>query len=81
MRILLVIFFVFSIQNISAQDRDSISGARKARALVRQGNELFQTEQFTDASVAYKKALEQNPSYAKAAYNLGGALYQAENYE
>ena len=64
-----------------AQTQDSVVAARKARSLVRDGNRLFNTDQYNEASVSYKKSLEKNPYNAKASYNLGGALYKEKNYE
>ncbi|WP_405610734.1 tetratricopeptide repeat protein [Polaribacter sp. Asnod1-A03] len=78
---LLIVFLVlFSSKEILAQN-DSIALQRKARKLVRSGNELYQKKQFTDASVAYQKALGNNNKYDKASYNLGNALYQNKNYK
>lgn len=61
--------------------KDSITMQRSARKLVREGNTLYEQQKFTDASVAYKKALNSSPSYNKASYNLGNALYQDKNYQ
>jgi len=61
---------------ISFAQKDSITLQREARKFVREGNLLYQKKNYTDASVAYKKALEKNSSYKKATYNLGNALYQ-----
>jgi len=67
---------------LTAQEvKDSVSLQREARSFVRAGNELYQKEKYTDASVSYKKALEKNASYKKASYNLGNALYQQKNYK
>ena len=80
-RSLFVIFTIlFSSKEILAQ-KDSIALQRKARKLLRQGNELYQKKQYTDASVAYQKALGNNTKYEKASYNLGNALYQNKNFK
>ena len=78
--ILILILMLFSSKEILAQ-KDSIALQRKARKLLRQGNELYNKKQYTDASVAYQKSLGQNTKYDKAAYNLGNALYQNKNYK
>jgi Ca-activated chloride channel family protein len=78
--ILIIILMLFSSKEILAQ-KDSIALQRKARKLLRQGNELYNKKQYTDASVAYQKSLGQNTKYDKAAYNLGNALYQNKNYK
>ena len=71
---------LFSSKEILAQ-KDSIALQRKARKLLREGNELYNKKQYTDASVAYQKSLGQNTKYGKASYNLGNALYQNKNYK
>ncbi len=73
---------MFFTSALSAQEvKDSIALQREARSLVREGNELYQKEKYTDASVSYQKALEKNSSYKKASYNLGNALYQEKNFK
>ncbi|HSQ46322.1 MAG TPA: tetratricopeptide repeat protein [Lutibacter sp.] len=49
---------------------------REARKDVREGNELYNELKFEEAEIAYKKALDKNPNYAKASYNLGNTIYQ-----
>lgn len=73
------ITFLSSV-NMMAQ-KDSIALQREARKFVREGNELYKKEKYTDASVAFKKALEKNARYKKASYNLGNALYQEDNFK
>lgn len=41
---------------------------------MRKGNSLFKAKKFSDAEVNYRKALELNPSNARARYNLGNTL-------
>jgi Ca-activated chloride channel family protein len=77
---LLLLLFFTSL--LTAQEvTDSIALQREARSLVREGNELYKQEKYTDASVSFKKALEKNSSYKKASYNLGNALYQQKNFK
>ncbi|MEZ7876459.1 MAG: tetratricopeptide repeat protein, partial [Polaribacter sp.] len=81
LKYLVIIFLMlFSSKEIAAQ-KDTIAQQRTARKMLRQGNELYQKEQFTDASVAYQKALGSNSNYDKASYNLGNALYKNKNYK
>lgn len=61
--------------------KDSIALQREARKMVREGNKLYDEAKYTDASVAYKKALEKNGLYKKASYNLGNSLYQGDNFK
>jgi tetratricopeptide (TPR) repeat protein len=77
---LIICLTLFSTVEITAQI-DSIAQQRKARKMVRQGNELYEKKQFTDASVAYQKALGNSAFYDKASYNLGNALYQNKNFK
>lgn len=78
--ILILCLMLFSSTSILAQ-KDSIALQRKARKMVRQGNELYQQKQYTDASVAYRKALDKSSYYDKANYNLGNALYENKNFK
>jgi Ca-activated chloride channel family protein len=81
LKYLLIIFLMlFSTIEIAAQN-DTIAQQRTARKMLRQGNELYQKQQFTDASVSYQKALGSNSNYDKATYNLGNALYQNKNFK
>ena len=78
--IVFLMLLLFSSKEILGQ-RDSLTLQRKARKLLRQGNELYQKKQYTDASVSYQKALGRNSKYDKATYNLGNALYQNKNFK
>ena len=80
LNILIVFLMIFSSNKIIAQ-KDSTALQRKARKMVREGNKLYSQNQFTDASVAYKKALGNNANYDKASYNLGNAMYQNKNFK
>ncbi len=55
--------------------------AQNVKPLVRKGNALFKKGKFSDAEVAYRKALEKNPKYEKAQFNLGDAIYQEKNFK
>ncbi|TVQ89064.1 MAG: tetratricopeptide repeat protein [Bacteroidetes bacterium] len=48
---------------------------------VRRGNREFKSENFRDAELNYRQALEQNPQSIKALYNLANALYKQNRYE
>jgi hypothetical protein len=74
----ILIYFISAV--LFAQQNDG-SSQRKARSLLRDGNELYQQKKYADAEVAYKKALEKNMTYPKAMYNLGNALYQQNRSE
>jgi tetratricopeptide (TPR) repeat protein len=59
-----------------SQQKDPKVLEREARKDVREGNELYNQLKFEEAEIAYKKALDKNPNYAKASYNLANTIYQ-----
>ena len=64
----LLIAFVFN--SILCAQQDSIVAQREARALVREGNKLYQKENYEDAAIAYRKALDKNSLYKKGNLQL-----------
>lgn len=48
---------------------------------IRKGNRQYRKNNFTEAEVLYRKALETKPNSAEAQFNLGDALYKQENYK
>lgn len=61
---------------VFSQQKDSKDLEREARKDVREGNVLYNQLKFEEAEIAYKKALDKNPNYGKASYNLGNTIYQ-----
>lgn len=55
--------------------------ADSERSLVRQGNRLYDSKQYTDAEVNYRKALEKNKKLREGEFNLGDALYKQGRFE
>ncbi|MDR2791360.1 MAG: tetratricopeptide repeat protein [Tannerellaceae bacterium] len=56
-------------------------GAQKAeRQHVRQGNKHYNDEQYTEAEIAYRKALAENNYSVEGAYDLANALYRQGKY-
>lgn len=51
-----------------------IADAQTDRQLVRDGNRLFDKQQYDKAEIQYRKAVSKNPSNPQAVYNLGCAL-------
>ncbi len=51
------------------------------RSEVKAGNELYKAEQYDEAEVAYKKALDEEKEPVEANFNLGNALYKQERYD
>lgn len=74
MKKIVFILFLFPLSLLAQQDKVALE--KEARQLVREGNELYNQLKFADAEVKYKKALEKNPDYEIAKYNLGNALSQ-----
>ncbi|HSV87193.1 MAG TPA: tetratricopeptide repeat protein, partial [Bacteroidales bacterium] len=65
-------FFYPFIQTVSGQaDRRS----------VRQGNRLYQEQQFGDAEIKYRESLQENPGNIEGMFNLGNSLYRQERYK
>jgi tetratricopeptide (TPR) repeat protein len=58
----------------------TVSAQKEVRALIREGNKLYKKKHYTEAEVAYKKALEKDPKSSIGLYNLGNDLYRQENW-
>lgn len=56
----------------------SVSAQKAERKQIREGNKLYENEQFTEAEIAYRKALEVNPDSPQSTMNLGNALYRQQ---
>ena len=69
---LITIVLVFVFVSASAQSDEK---------LIRKGNRQYKKQNFTEAEVNYKKALEVRPNHANAQFNLGDALFKQENYD
>ena len=54
--------------------------AQKESANVREGNKLYKSSKYTDAEIAYRKGLLQNPKSFEANFNLGNALFRQKKY-
>jgi tetratricopeptide (TPR) repeat protein len=59
----------------------SAYGQKEERSRIREGNKLYQSEQYTESELAYRKSLEANPRSLEGAYDLGNALYRQGKYE
>lgn len=55
--------------------------AESDRSLVRQGNRQYDSKQYSEAEVNYRKALEQNTKLREGQFNLGDALYKQGRFE
>jgi Ca-activated chloride channel family protein len=57
------------------------ASGQTVRSLVKEGNRAYKEKRYTDAEVAYKKALEKNPKSDAALYDAGNAYYKEQRYD
>ena len=55
--------------------------AQQERKYVREGNELFDKQDFEKAEVEYRKAVDKKEDSFEAAFNIGDALYKQKKYD
>lgn len=55
--------------------------SQSERSLVREGNRAYEKQQYADAEVNYRKALEVQRDFQQGIFNLGDALYKQERFE
>ncbi|MFW5687412.1 MAG: tetratricopeptide repeat protein [Bacteroidota bacterium] len=48
---------------------------------IRRGNDDYKEENYSEAELNYRQALEENPNNTKALYNLSNALYKLGRYD
>ena len=58
----------------------SVAAQKAERKNVREGNNYYNKESFTEAEIAYRKGIEENPRSVEGIYNLGNALFKQEKY-
>ncbi len=56
-------------------------GMAQYKQMTKQGNKLYEQKKYKEATEAYMKALQKNPTYTPGAFNLGNALYQQKQYD
>lgn len=56
----------------------TVYGQADKDALLREGNEFYKKGEYLKAADKYQKALQADPSYAKASFNLANAYYRQE---
>ncbi len=69
---LFILYFLFLSMGLMAQSE---------RKMTRKGNTQYETGNFVDAEINYKKALEKNGDLLEAQFNLGDALVKQERYD
>ena len=55
--------------------------AQSERKMTRNGNTSYETGNFIDAEINYKKALDKNSNLLEAQFNLGDALVKQERFD
>jgi len=51
------------------------------RRHIREGNRLYQKEQFDESELSYRRALERDEDSPRARFNLGNSLYKQERFD
>ncbi|MDE5646706.1 MAG: hypothetical protein K2I57_02620, partial [Muribaculaceae bacterium] len=54
--------------------QQSVSSGKRERGYIREGNKLYNDKRYSEAEVAYRKALQENEASEVAMYNLASAL-------
>lgn len=54
---------------------------QKHKKYTRQGNRDYEEKNFEDSEMLYRRAVDADPSFNKAIFNLGDALYKQDKYE
>lgn len=73
MRHLYIVVISISVLALNAV---TVSAQKAERKNIREGNELYKGEKYTESEIAYRKSLEVNPRSTEGTYNLGNALYK-----
>ncbi|WP_372752421.1 tetratricopeptide repeat protein [Labilibaculum sp.] len=55
--------------------------AQKERKFIRNGNDLFEGNEYENSEVEYRKALDKKINSYEAGFNLGDALYKQKKYD
>ncbi len=55
--------------------------SQNEKKLIREGNDLFEEDNYSEAEIEYRKSLTEKPGYYKGTFNLGDAMYKQENFE
>ena len=71
----IIIFFFYSLFSVAH------SWAQTENKFIREGNNFYKKNNFTDAEKSYAKSIEKNKESIDAQFNLGDALYKQKKYE
>jgi Ca-activated chloride channel homolog len=72
---------LFPILSFLALGLTSVLQAQTTDALIRQGNRLYNKQDFDQSLTNYQKALKKSPGNPDASFNQGDALYRKNDYE
>lgn len=75
------IFYLGFFLTVAVLISDMSAFAQSENKFIRRGNNAFERGDYKEAEVDYQKALEKNAKSEVGEFNLGGALFQQENYE
>lgn len=75
------IMLVLTLSGFAQEKKEEPKIGQIEKQLLRRANDFYADENYVDSEVQYKKALEQNPNYKKANYNLGNAIYQQNRFK
>ena len=79
-KIFLILVLISSVA-FAQKAKEKEKTMKPEKEIIRDGNDFYNQNNFTDAEIQYKKALEVNPNYEKANYNLGNAIYQQNRFK
>jgi tetratricopeptide (TPR) repeat protein len=65
----------------SAQKQVGRTERKQADRKVDEGNRLYDAEQYTDAEISYRRALESEPGMTEGTFNMGNATYRQERWD
>ncbi|MFN2394471.1 MAG: tetratricopeptide repeat protein [Bacteroidales bacterium] len=71
-----IILFIFAIFS-----SNTIALSQNVNPDLRKGNRDYKNENYSDAEMNYRKALEEEPGNIKALYNLANSLYKQGRYD
>ncbi|MEA1885921.1 MAG: tetratricopeptide repeat protein [Bacteroidota bacterium] len=71
------IIFIFALAFFTSLPLE----AQKERKYTRQGNRDYAEKKYEESEILYRRAIDVDPSFNKALFNLGDVLYKQEKYE
>ena len=81
MKYLFFLLILISSVSFAQKANEKVKVKKVEKQIIRDGNDLYKQNNYGDAEIQYKKALEVNPNYEKANYNLGNAIYQQNRFK